>query len=232
VERVQGKAPNLAHVETVQMKLTELLMATTVVAVKLSETLADYTLAIPRFANSSMPRINLASLEAMKDAALATSSGRPISFAGNMETIFFFFSSASSSGRFVEFQIGVSIGPGADYIETYFAILEFHCPSAREGADGRLGAAISSETKKRRPSLLRLTAQDLYCSNIPANQPYSRVESLCRRPVMKTYAPSATNSTAVANPIPLLPPVITAIVPWSLVKMPPPRRRLDFKRYV
>jgi len=36
-----------------------------------------------------------------------------------------------------------------------------------------------------------------------------------RRPVMKTYAPSSTNFFAVANPIPLLPPVMTATFPFS-----------------
>jgi predicted anti-sigma-YlaC factor YlaD len=34
--------------------------------------------------------------------------------------------------------------------------------------------------------------------------------SACRRAVMKTYAPSSTNLFAVAKPIPLLPPVMTA----------------------
>src|SRR5277367_13268 len=33
---------------------------------------------------------------------------------------------------------------------------------------------------------------------------------------MKTYAPSATNRCAVARPMPLLPPVITATFPSSL----------------
>ncbi len=36
-----------------------------------------------------------------------------------------------------------------------------------------------------------------------------------RRPVMKTKAPSLTNSFAVAKPMPLLPPVISAIFPSS-----------------
>src|SRR5262245_52096845 len=36
------------------------------------------------------------------------------------------------------------------------------------------------------------------------------VNSRSRRPVMKTYAPSLTNSCAVARPIPLFPPVISA----------------------
>src|ERR1700674_1022407 len=37
----------------------------------------------------------------------------------------------------------------------------------------------------------------------------------CRRPVMKTYAPSATNRFAVARPMPLFPPVTTATLPSS-----------------
>jgi hypothetical protein len=129
VERVQGKAPNLAHVETVQTKLTELLIATTVVTVKLSETLADYTLAIPPFTNSSMPRINLASLEAMNDAALATSSGRPISFAGNKETIFFILLLGIFFGKIRGVPDWSINRARADYIVRYFAIPEFHCPS-------------------------------------------------------------------------------------------------------
>src|SRR5258708_22478237 len=39
--------------------------------------------------------------------------------------------------------------------------------------------------------------------------------SLSRRPLMKTYAPSCANLCAVASPIPLLPPVITATLPFS-----------------
>jgi hypothetical protein len=38
-----------------------------------------------------------------------------------------------------------------------------------------------------------------------------------RRPVMKTYAPLFTNYCAVARPMPLLPPVISAIFPSSLL---------------
>src|SRR5438128_3659662 len=37
-----------------------------------------------------------------------------------------------------------------------------------------------------------------------------------RRPVMKTYAPSFTNAFAVARPMPLLPPVMSAIFPSRL----------------
>src|SRR6266481_8036532 len=40
--------------------------------------------------------------------------------------------------------------------------------------------------------------------------------SSSRRPVMKTYAPSLTNAFAVARPIPLVPPVMSAIFPSSL----------------
>src|ERR1700720_4255896 len=41
--------------------------------------------------------------------------------------------------------------------------------------------------------------------------------SFWRRPVMKTYAPSLTKSFAVANPIPSVPPVMTAVLPSSLL---------------
>src|ERR1700730_3909637 len=41
--------------------------------------------------------------------------------------------------------------------------------------------------------------------------------SFWRRPVMKTYAPSLTKSFAVANPIPSVPPVMTAILPSSFL---------------
>src|ERR1700733_6147307 len=37
-----------------------------------------------------------------------------------------------------------------------------------------------------------------------------------RRPVMKTYAPSLTKSCAVANPMPSVPPVMTATFPCNL----------------
>src|SRR5471032_1325012 len=39
--------------------------------------------------------------------------------------------------------------------------------------------------------------------------------SFSRRPVITTCAPSSTKRLAVANPIPLLPPVMTAILPSS-----------------
>src|SRR5713226_8789748 len=41
--------------------------------------------------------------------------------------------------------------------------------------------------------------------------------SFWRRPVMKTYAPSLTKSFAVANPIPSVPPVMTATLSSSLL---------------
>src|SRR5579859_6949022 len=43
--------------------------------------------------------------------------------------------------------------------------------------------------------------------------------SFSRRPVMTTFAPSATNRLAVASPIPLLPPVMTATLPSSFFDM-------------
>src|ERR1700691_4664613 len=39
--------------------------------------------------------------------------------------------------------------------------------------------------------------------------------SFSRRPVITTWAPSSTKRLAVARPIPLLPPVITATLPSS-----------------
>src|SRR3984893_17035159 len=41
--------------------------------------------------------------------------------------------------------------------------------------------------------------------------------SFWRRPVMKTYAPSLTKSFAAANPIPSVPPVMTATLPSSFL---------------
>src|SRR6266481_6250340 len=41
--------------------------------------------------------------------------------------------------------------------------------------------------------------------------------SFWRRPVIKTYAPSLTKSFAVANPIPSVPPVMTATLPSSFL---------------
>src|SRR6266404_5329573 len=44
----------------------------------------------------------------------------------------------------------------------------------------------------------------------------AEANSFSRLPVMKTYAPSATKRFAVARPIPLVPPVTSAILPSSL----------------
>jgi len=41
--------------------------------------------------------------------------------------------------------------------------------------------------------------------------------SFWRRPMMKTQAPSSTNRCAVANPIPSVPPVMTAVLPSSFL---------------
>ena len=46
---------------------------------------------------------------------------------------------------------------------------------------------------------------------------YAAFSSGARRPVMNTYAPSSTNRFAVARPIPLLPPVISAVLLVSLI---------------
>src|SRR5258706_10506897 len=43
--------------------------------------------------------------------------------------------------------------------------------------------------------------------------------SFWRRPVMKTWAPSLTKSFAVANPIPSVPPVMTAVLPSSFLSI-------------
>ena len=44
----------------------------------------------------------------------------------------------------------------------------------------------------------------------------AEANSFSRRPVMKTYAPSATKRFAVARPNPLVPPVTNVILPSSL----------------
>jgi len=43
--------------------------------------------------------------------------------------------------------------------------------------------------------------------------------SAWRRPVMKTRAPSAANRLATPSPMPALPPVTTAVLPFSLLLM-------------
>ena len=58
----------------------------------------------------------------------------------------------------------------------------------------------------------------LNARNIAADCLYSLVEFfLGDGPVMKTYAPSFTNSFAVANPIPSVPPVMRAILSLSFL---------------
>ena len=49
--------------------------------------------------------------------------------------------------------------------------------------------------------------------DILSNFATAALSSFSRLPVMYTYAPSLTNCSAVANLIPLLPPVMTAIFP-------------------
>ncbi|MCU1248370.1 MAG: hypothetical protein JWQ49_1399 [Edaphobacter sp.] len=51
----------------------------------------------------------------------------------------------------------------------------------------------------------------LLCSGFRPIKSAAPYNSFCRRPVMNTYAPSATNSAAVYNP--LLPPVIATTFP-------------------
>jgi hypothetical protein len=58
------------------------------------------------------------------------------------------------------------------------------------------------------------TAEDTHGRQFP-------LEPASRRPVMKTYAPSCTNCFAVARPMPLLPPVMSAIFPSSLAMISP-----------
>ena len=55
----------------------------------------------------------------------------------------------------------------------------------------------------------------LNAGDVAADLFLRRIEFCWRRPVMKTYAPSATNRFAVASPMPLLPPVTSATLPSS-----------------
>src|SRR4029077_6527565 len=59
--------------------------------------------------------------------------------------------------------------------------------------------------------------------------------SFRRRPVIKTYAPSSANSFAVANPIPSVPPVMSATLSLSLLDIffsPEPRNVLTNRLWV
>jgi hypothetical protein len=49
--------------------------------------------------------------------------------------------------------------------------------------------------------------------------------SACRRPMMKTYAPSATNRSAVARPMPLLPSALSPPLRSSKIEQTMPPRR-------
>jgi hypothetical protein len=55
------------------------------------------------------------------------------------------------------------------------------------------------------------------CRNVGADSLTASSSSFWRRPLTKTYAPSLANSSAVANPIPSVPPVIRAILSLSLL---------------
>src|SRR4051794_39635561 len=58
--------------------------------------------------------------------------------------------------------------------------------------------------------------------------PAAAFSSFSRRPVITTCAPSSTKRLAVAKPIPLLPPVITAILPANFCPLLLPTRSLIF----
>ena len=69
----------------------------------------------------------------------------------------------------------------------------------------------------------------LYAGHIASDLLYRRSQLRLTAPVMKTYAPSFTNCLAVARPMPLLPPVMSAIFPsslfiYSLISSQPVRR--------
>src|ERR1700674_1511003 len=66
----------------------------------------------------------------------------------------------------------------------------------------------------------------LNAGNVAADCLTASSSSFWRRPVMKTYAPSLTKSFAVANPIPSVPPVMTATFPSSLPMIVTPVDRL------
>src|SRR5258708_24195930 len=56
--------------------------------------------------------------------------------------------------------------------------------------------------------------------------------SFWRRPVMKIYAPSLTKRRAVANPIPSVPPVMTATFPSNLpIAISPLKRAQSYLSY-
>src|SRR5882724_9037704 len=59
----------------------------------------------------------------------------------------------------------------------------------------------------------------LNARNIAPDRLHGLVEFFWRRPVMKTSAPSLTKSLAAANPIPSVPPVITAVLPSSFLSI-------------
>ena len=92
---------------------------------------------------------------------------------------------------------------GAYFATPAFANRTSSCPFSRWIWAKRRSRSPSFDTSARMP----LTFLPISLTAV--------VSSGSRRPVMKTYAPSFTNSFAVARPMPLLPPVMSAIFPSS-----------------
>src|SRR5437667_228100 len=90
---------------------------------------------------------------------------------------------------------------GGDHLQALLACLR---GSEQPAQAGRIGGA-------------RAHCVDTNAALLQVRRPgAAAANSGSRRPVMKTYAPSVTNSLAVARPMPLLPPVTSAILPSSL----------------
>ena len=91
------------------------------------------------------------------------------------------------------------------------AAVEQHGPHLPLGVDTYIAEAYLERAQK-------LLHEDLPVTFLPICVTASS-SSACRRPVMKTWAPSATNRRAVARPMSLLPPVTTATLPSSFFDM-------------